>query len=618
MKKRIILILCVGMCTLFTPSCLKSYLDKAPASGLTEQDVFSKFQNFQKYFENVYNGTKLSGTTQYNYNIRLGFSLYFNEWDQKYTWDALSDASDMGRIMEGQTIKSGLVSASLDKFVYDATRRPILESMFYIIRISNMALQNMHMLKDAKQQDIDDYTAQAHFVRAYAHYTLFKIWGRMPYLDKVLGPDDQWDIARLSNHETCMRIAADLDTAVVYYKKCGMMRRDNPVYGGAGHLNNPDLFKPNGCAALGLKSRILLYAASPLNNELGQKDWDNAAKASWEAITTAEQYGYFLLPASDYKLNWVGTRYSDEALYAWADVNRAYNDGAMPAIINGIFGSSAASFSGECLTQNTVDKFETKWGDPLNTAADRAAAIALGHYNDQDPYANRDPRFYVDAIYNQATVPGYTPANIYYSVTNGVTTYGTLLNQGFLGITHTGYYARKLWGDQSVNNKVSPLLSDPVIRLGELYLNYAEAANEAYGPNTPAPGATLTAVQAINKQRTRNGQADVLPAYTTSTATFRPRVKNERDVELVSEGHHYFDLRRWMDAPTAYVGPLYGMDVEKLAAGYNATTYPKGFRYTRVVLTTDRQTKWKDAMYTFPFEPQDMYKMKKFAPNPVW
>jgi len=60
------------------------------------------------------------------------------------------------------------------------------------------------------------------------------------------------------------------------------------------------------------------------------------------------------------------------------------------------------------------------------------------------------------------------------------------------------------------------------------------------------------------------------------------------------------------------------MDIEKLAAGYNATTYPTGFRYTRVVLTADRQTKWKDAMYTFPFEPQDMYKMKKFAPNPVW
>ena len=615
MKKRIILILCIGMCGLFSPSCLKSYLDKAPNSGLTDQDVFSKYQNFTKYFESVY--TASSGTNN-NYDIQNGFSLYFNEWDQKYTWDALSDASDMGRVMEGQTIKAGSVSASLDKFVYDNARRPILGSMFFCIRVCNMALQNMHMLKDAKQIDIDDYTAQAHFIRAFAHFTLFKIWGRMPYIDHVLGPNDEWDLPRLSNHETCMRIAADLDTAVVYYQKAGLMRRDNPVNGAPGHLNNGTLYKPSGCAALGLKARVLLYAASPLNNELGIVDWQNAAKACWEALSTAETNGYFLLAAPDYKLNWVGTRYSDEDLYAWADVNRSYSDGAMPAIINGIFASSASSNSGECPTQNTVDKFETKWGDPLNTAADRAAATALGHYNDQDPYVNRDPRFYIDVIYNQATVTGYTPAAIYYTITNGSPVYGALLNHTYLGITYTGYYARKLWGEQSVLNKITPLITDPIIRLGELYLDYAEAANEAYGPNTPAPGATMTAVQAINKQRTRIGQPDVLPAYTSTTATFRPRIKNERDVELVSEGHHYFDIRRWMDAPVAYAGPLYGMDVEKLAAGYNAATYPKGFRYTRVLLPANRQTAWKDAMYTFPFETQDMYKMKKFAPNPVW
>jgi len=623
MKKRIILILCIGMSALFTPSCLKSYLDKAPATGLSEQDVFTKYQNFQKFFEAVYFGQKYfngaSGSGNKDYNIKLGFNLYFNYWDQKYSWDALTDMSDMGRIMEGQTVKSGQISSILDKFTYDGVRRPILESMFIIIRISNLALENMHMLKDAQQVDIDDYTAQAHFVRAFAHYTLFKIWGRMPYLDKSLGPDDQWDIPRLSNHETCMRIAADLDSAVVYYQKAGKMRRDNPVVGGAGHLNHPDMFKPNGCAALALKARILLYAASPLNNELGQKDWDNAAKASWTAIQTAEQNGYFLLQGtSDYKLNYTGTRFSDEDLYAWDGGTQAYNSGNMPTIMNGIFGASVSSFSGECTSQNSVDKFETKWGEPLNTAADRAAAIAAGHYNDQDPYANRDPRFYIDVIYNGATVPGYTPANIYYSVTNGVTTYGTLLNQGYLGITRTGYYARKLWGDQSTLNRTQPLMTDPVIRLGEMYLNYAEAANEAYGPSTPAPGASMNAIQALNKMRSRVGQPDVLSQFTTDAATFRPRIKNERNIEMMSEGHYYFDIRRWKDAPVVMAGPMYGMDVEKLAAGYNATTYPKGFRYTRVLIPDNRQCKWKDAMYYFPFPAADMYKMKKFVPNAVW
>ena len=58
--------------------------------------------------------------------------------------------------------------------------------------------------------------------------------------------------------------------------------------------------------------------------------------------------------------------------------------------------------------------FETKWGDPLNTQADRDAATALGHYNEQDPYANRDPRFYIDIIYNTAPIPGYATAKIYF------------------------------------------------------------------------------------------------------------------------------------------------------------------------------------------------------------
>ena len=62
---------------------------------------------------------------------------------------------------------------------------------------------------------------------------------------------------------------------------------------------------------------------------------------------------------------------------------------------------------------------------------------------------------------------------------------------------------RKIWGGQSVRNPISPQYTCSMIRLGELYLNYAEAANEAYGPNTPAPGATMTAVQAINFDKGR-------------------------------------------------------------------------------------------------------------------
>lgn len=596
-------------------SCIEEYLNKAPESGLTEADVFSKYENFRSFFDSIYEGTKLDGSTWRQYNIKNAYSLYFDFWDQKYSMESLTDMSDMGRLMDSQVIKSGQISAIINKMTYDQARRPILGSMFNIIRICNLSLKNISKLKDVNDVDVNDFRGQAHFIRAFAHFELFRLWGPMPYLNKVIGPDDQWDIPRLSKNETLLRIASDMDSAAIYFEKANLMRRD-PGPGVAGHLNDPQQKRPTGVAAKAFKARALLYAASPLNNQNGQKDWEEAAKANWEAIKIAEQYGYALLTLADYKKNYIGTTYSNEQLWAWYAGTKAYNNSDLNGQMNGIFGGGKTGWSGECPTQNTVDKFETKWGEPLNTEADRQAAIAAGHYSDQNPYANRDPRFYIDIVYNTAQVPGYGAAQIYYTLNNGVATYGNLLDQTYAGVTRTGYYERKTWGEQSVNNKTTPQYTDPLIRLGELYLNYAEAANEAYGPNGAAPGATLTALQALNKIRTRAGMPEVLSNFTGSKDKLRDRIKNERVIELCFEGAHYYhDIRRWKDAPAVMTGTLYRMDVEKVAT---SATYPTGFKYTRMPLSADRQVRWKEAMYYLPFNTEDMYKMKNFVSNDVW
>lgn len=618
MKKYIILIVSVILFPVLFSSCLESYLDKSPESGLTKDDVFKKLDNFKKFFLAVYEGRQLDGTTWRDYNIKMGFPFYHAQWDQKYTWEGVTDCADMGRYMEGQTFKSGQVSAFVNKFTYDRARRPILGSMFTIIRISNMTLENIHLL-EADQVTIDDYTAQAHFVRAFAHFELFRIWGPMPYITKVLGPDDQWDIPRLSKHETLLSIAADMDTAATYFAKAGLMRRDNPIVGAPGHLTfaEPQM-RPTGVAAKAFKARALLYAASPLNNELGVKDWENAAIANMEAITVAKANGYDLLTAPKYKDNYVGTSFTNEQLWGYNYGGWNETNGNQQGIINGVFGNSKSSWSGECPTQNFVDKFETKDGYALNTQADRDAATAAGKYKEQDPYANRDPRFYIDIIHNQASnLIGWSnsKAQIWYQMVNGVAQYGELVDQSYLGITRTGYYSRKRWSEMSIKNKGSKNITDPIIRLGELYLNYAEAANEAYGPTGAAPGASMTAVDAINLIRTRIGMPNVLAQYTVSKDAFRPRIKNERNIELSFEGHYYFDIRRWKDAPAAYAGPLMGVDIEKVPV---TTAYPTGFKYTRYALSSDRQTNWKEAMYYLPFNTEDTYKMKKFVSNEVW
>jgi|JFJP01.1.fsa_nt_gi hypothetical protein len=616
MKKFIILLLFTGVSMFIAPSCLEDYLDQAPESGLTEEEIFTKLENFKKFFNAVYEGQYYYDGGWRDYNLKLASPLYFSFWDQKYSLEGMTDAADQGRYMEGHTLKSGQVTAFINKFTYDGKRRPILQSMFMCIRIANIALDKIDLLQDASEEDKNDLIAQAHFVRAYAHFTLNRFWGPMPYLTKALGPDDQWDIPRLSNYESYRQIALDLDSAAIYYEKAGRMRRDLGP-GQAGHLTHPDQAKPNGVAAKAYKARALLYAASPLNNDKGQTAWEEAAKASWEAIQIAEQYQYALLSAADYKKNYVGTLYTNEQLWAWDAGNIGWNSGNFAGIFCGIIGNSTSGNSGVHPTQNFVDKYETKWGEPLNTEADRAAAAALGHYNEQDPYKDREPRFYINILFNEAPIGGFTggKANFSYEVKGGTTTYGQFIDPKYLGRSYTGYHVRKIWGEASQFVKNSVRYNDPLMRLTELYLNYAEAANEAYGPNGMAPGATMSAVQAINFVRARIGQVDVLPQFTGSKEIFRERIKNERNVEMAFEGHYYFDIRRWMDAPKAYAGPLIGVQIEKVA---KSDEYPTGYKYTRYQLEALRQSSWKDAMYYLPFNTEDNFKMNKFVPNEVW
>ena len=609
-------------------SCLKQYLDKAPQQGLTSDQIFTKLDNFKLYFDAVYAGTKYVGTAWDDYNIKNAFPLYFAVWDQKYSYEDVTDAADAGRYMEGQAWKSGNMSETIvNKLTYDAVRRPILESMFTDIRISNMALRNVKKIADADDAAKNDLTGQAYFIRAFCHMTLMNLWGPMPYLDKVLGPTDQWDIPRLSKHECLTRIAQDFDSAYFFFNLAGKVRRDPPL-GVPGHLdyNAYQMYRPNGMAALAYKSRALLFRASPLNTDGSATDWAEAAKASWDALQVALTNGAFLLTLPNRKANYYGSMVSDECLWTYSFGTLTWTGGwpstitncGFQALYNGVFGASTGSNSGVSPTQNFVDKYETINGEPLNTQADRDAATAAGHYNDQDAYTNRDPRLATDIITNQSPCIGYTAgkAQIYYSVAAGKVTYSELLDQSYLGITKTGYYMRKFWFDNSTKNQVSSILTDPLFRLAELYLNYAEASNEAYGPTAiGVGGATLSALDAINVIRTRAGMPNVLGAYTGSAAAFRPRIKNERNVELSWEGHYYNDIHRWMDLQTVMTSTLIGMDIEKIAA---TGTYAQMFRSTRKPLTQDRQVVWKPQMYYLPFNNADNLKMKNFVPNPVW
>lgn len=603
-KYLIILILSCGVFSIFT-SC-EEYLDKAPEAGLTEEDVFTKYDNLYKYFQWVYRSdlNENGGVfyTSYISSVRAG-SLDFS---------TITNIADAGRIMWG-LYHQGPGPLGDNNVHYG----PRLTAMFKLIRICNMTLENIHRLTDGTQQEIDDLIAQAYFVRGFSHLEVFKLWGPMPYITNVIGPDDLWDIPRLTAQETMYNVAADMDTAMVYFERAGKMRRD-PRPGQVGNLNAPDQEKPTGVTAAAMKGRALLFGASPLHNGT-QQNWEDAAKANWEAIELATAYGYDMLSYEDYYNNYWGTTYSNEMLWGHYAGTANWATGTLmnKHLLVGVITGHRTNNSGVCPSQNHVDMYETIWGDPLNTPEDRERAASLGHYNEQDPFKNRDPRFYLNIVYNGAPLPGFGTADIYFENVGGQINYSEWLDPSYAGRTFTGYTIRKTWGLNSVKNPVVVQYTCSMIRLGELYLNYAEAANEAYGPHAPAPGASMTSVDAINHVRSR--YPDLVPVqdrFVSNKEVFRDRIRNERNVELSFEQHYYFDIRRWKTAPEAYNNPIIGMVPEKVPV---SDTYPTGFKYTRKPLEDPgRQGVWFDAKYYMPFFSTEYYKMRNFDPYEPW
>ncbi|MCQ2183784.1 MAG: RagB/SusD family nutrient uptake outer membrane protein [Bacteroidales bacterium] len=593
--------------------CLNKYLDRSPDAGLTEREVFSKYENFQKYFYNVYYGT---------YSIKCHYPLIWTGNINKLSLEALTDMCDMARYQLSQPAKMGQPSEVLFQTVGYNTSWYLgkIENTWRCIRICNKVIENIGMLQ-AEQYQKEDFLGQAYFVRAFCHLEIFRIYGAVPYVDKVLGPEDEWDIPSADDHEFLLQTAADFQTAADHFKAAGLMRRDPSS--GAGTLDDVHQDLPNGVAALAMKGRALLYDASPLTNPTGDVfRWEAAAKASWEALEAALDNGYSLLDMSHFSDNFYGVRYTNEQLWAYNNgTDYHYKNNIFACTLNKFFSSDSYA-SGNCPTQNFVDKFETLGGYPLDTEEDRAAATAAGEYNEQNPFVNRDPRFEATVIYNQKELKGYGPAPIYNN-SDGSIPVGSMIKKtaGYTdGVSETYYYENKRLGPLSEKGQQRLIITDPIIRLAEVYLNYAEAANEAYGPSTPAEGASLSALQALQVVRDRAGLPAPQARFTSSTEALRPRIKNERTVELCFEGAHYYcDIRRWKDAPEIGRSTLYGMRCTKLDPPYDTVLYPTGFRYERFPLPANRQISWSgDGMYWMQLRRTDLVKMKNYSQKPTW
>jgi hypothetical protein len=297
---------------------------------------------------------------------------------------------------------------------------------------------------------------------------------------------------------------------------------------------------------MGLKSRLLLYAASPLYTD-GANDagkWQAAADAA-KAIIDLNKFELVKNldadPAENYRKFFLSAPGVEDIFFREYTVTSRTMAMERMNAPNGFGG-----WGGNCPMQNLVDDYEMSNGVPIEDGA--------SGYDPQDPYTDRDPRFYGTILYNGAS---YRGRQIETFLPGGKDSPAG--NEPW-NTSPTGYYLRKFLNENISLEDWNSMGTSPwrYIRYAEILLNYAEAQNEAVGPDQSVH-------DAINEIRNRAGMPN-LPAG-LSKEQMRERIRNERRVELAYEEHRYFDVRRWMIAEDVENQMARGMSVTKNGDG---------------------------------------------------
>lgn len=404
---------------------------------------------------------------------------------------------------------------------------------------------------------------EARFLRAYYYFLLVRSFGGVPLITANLDANEANTQPRVSSDEIFQFIisecAAIQDLIVKDYSDLGNLQLKSKNETG----------RANNLAVLALKARAALYYASPLFNATGDKErWHQAALANKELIDECKGRGMKL--TNDYgslfqKDNWQN---SEECIF----VRRIVSASNTFEKYNFPIGLENAG-GGNCPTQNLVEAYEPG-----------------------------DIRLEATVAQNGEQWPNNT-LETFIGGANG---------QPIAYATPTGYYLKK-YVNKSLTIGASNATTERhhwvMFRLGEFYLNYAEAMlNYTGGGYETASGLSMTAAQAVNVVRTRAKLANI--AADLSASQFAERLENERFVELAFEGHRFYDLRRWKKAGDAKYRTIKTMQITKNADGT--------FNYN---VQSDAQTRsyWDDKMYLFPIAQSEILKSGgALTQNPGW
>jgi starch-binding outer membrane protein, SusD/RagB family len=545
------LTVCVALLSITACKKANSYLDKAESGGITDEELFNDYAQTDAYLANIY------GSGIYASGMGVG------DWMPVYSFTyaaACDEAKCPYPFAYGPiSFTNGLISP---------TNNPvdIWAKAYQNIRKTNIFLQHIdHLPVNDAIAESGKYRmkGEALFLRAFFYQELYKRYGAVPLLDKPLSIEDDLQLPRNSEDDVVEFIVRDCDSAAALL----------PAVHTASNLGRA----PKGAALL-LKSRVLLYAASLLHNpENKPEKWQRAAEAA-KAVIDLNVYRL----DDNYKTLF-HTRTSPEVIFqstvnqVWKSVDNDWVRHTEPPSQGGGWGNLQP-------LQNLVDEYEMKLTGKLITDP-------TSGYDAAKPYVGRDPRFYQSIIYDGCKWAGATINTYAGSGVDGLN-YNT-------AATKTGYYVAKLLDENAtLITSYKPGSHYWVfMRYAEALLNYAEAQNEALG--TP----DQTVYDAVNQIRNRaNVKMPPLPVG-LSKDEMRQRIRHERRVELAFEAHRFWDLRRWRIG-TQEGTAAYGMRVTKAGSTY---TYEKFLLENRV---------YRPAFDLFPIPQTEREKDKALTQNP--
>ncbi|WP_303919459.1 RagB/SusD family nutrient uptake outer membrane protein [Draconibacterium sediminis] len=551
-------------------------LDKSPLTEISEADVWTDPALVESFVNARYNKIGHGWAESWQSSVVDESYLTWSRGCEPYTQGYVS-ATDLGR-MNG---------------AWWGWDNRAWSTVWGNISNCNMFFERVEGVEFADEALKNRLVGEMTFIRALMYFDLVSRWGAMPIIT---------DAYTLADREEFLNVERDTYKENVDFivSECDKAAELLP-----GSYSGSNIGRATKVAALALKSRMLLYAASPLMNQSGVNElvgypspdadrWQKASDAAKACIDAALENGYALYDNyDDVKTNYTQLFLdcgNSEVLFDRQ--GGSSSDGLNLSYLDQSNGPNGyGQWGGNTPVAELVDDFEMADGTKFNWSNPDHSA---------NPYANRDARLYAAVLSDGDEWMGREVETYLIADESGTIVSGgkdTRYGQDNWNASITGYNIRKFMDETYQTNSWNfPNPKNWIwFRLGEQYLNYAEALYQQ--------GLESEAREALNVIRNRAKMPDV----TDSGDELWQRIVNERRVELCFEEHRYFDVRRWMIAEDV---------LNRNATGVEIVLNPDGTKkYTPGILVEQRQFN-APAMYWMPIPKSETDKNPNFQQNP--